>query len=93
MRQKVLGGAFGAAMVAAALLPAFGGGVAEAAKPNNQACLGVDFSGYAKDAHPLGQSLLGLGVIEGGLGDEVQAHLNGDVPDPNPGGLGNTCND
>ena len=70
-----------------ALLPA---AVAFAAQPANHACLGEDFSGYAKDFQPLGQTLLSLGVVDGGLGTEVQLHQAGLVPD---GFLPNTCND
>ena len=66
-----------------------------AAKPNNQACLGKDFSGYAKAFQPFGQVLTtfavnGTPVIEGGLGTEVQNHLAGNVPDSV---LPNSCND
>lgn len=62
-----------------------------AAQPNNQACLGEDFSGYAKAFQPFGQTLIAFGgIIEGGIGDEVQAHLAGFVPD---GVLPNSCND
>ncbi len=57
-----------------------------AATPNNQACLGNDFSSYAKALRPFGQVLTNFvvnstSIIEGGLGDEVQNHLAGNVPD------------
>ena len=61
-----------------------------AAQPNNQACLGEDYSGYAKGLRPLGQALNGLGLTDGGLGAEVQAHLAGLVPDDF---IPNSCND
>lgn len=73
-----------AAGIAAFALSAF------AAMPKNQACLGKDFSGYAKVLQPFGQALVGLGLVEGGLGTEVQAHLAGFVPDSF---IPNTCND
>jgi pectate lyase len=68
-----------------------------AAEPNNQACLGKDFSGYAKN----GGSLFGEGGSEfgsffstvlavGGAGAEVQAYLAGGIPDEL---LPNSCND
>ena len=69
---------------------------ARAAQPNNQACLGEDFSGYARNAalHPFGQTITtfapgGTPIIEGGLGAEVQNHLAGNVPDTV---LPNSCN-
>ena len=57
-----------------------------AAQPNNQACLGKDFSGYAKAFRPFGQVIThfevgGTPIITGGIGDEVQNHLAGLVPD------------
>lgn len=66
-----------------------------AAQPNNQACLGRDFSGYAKDFRPFGQVLThfevgGTPIIQSGLGDEVQNHLAGNVPDEV---IPNSCND
>jgi hypothetical protein len=70
---------------------------AQAAQPQNQACLGKDFSGYARNVQPnLGQVLThftlpnGTPIIRGGLGDEIQGHLAGAVPDSV---LPNTCND
>jgi hypothetical protein len=69
--------------------------IALAAKPNNQACLGHDFSGYAKASQPFGQVITtfpvnGIPIIEGGIGAEVQNHLAGNVPDSV---LPNSCND
>ena len=65
-----------------------------AAMPHNQACLGKDFSGYAKAFKPFGQKLItfapgGTPIIQGGLGEEVQNHLAGLVPDVV---LPNSCN-
>ena len=81
-----------ATLVAGSLLA--GTHSASAAEPNNQACLGKDFSGYAKAFQPFGQTLTtfaptGTPIIEGGLGAEVQGHLAGLVPDSV---LPNSCN-
>lgn len=89
MRRVVLGAGAAALMFAAA------GGTALAARPNNQACLGKDFSSYAQNFRPFGQVITsfavgGTPIIEGGIGDEVQNHLAGLVPDAV---LPNTCND
>lgn len=70
-------------------------GTALAAAPNNQACSGKDFSGYAKAFRPFGQVLThfevnGTLIIQGGLGDEIQNHLAGNVSDSV---LPNSCND
>ena len=74
--------------------------VALAAKPNNQACLGDDFSGYAQDGSDFigGPFVGGAGfggfiadfIAPEGAGGEVQAHLDGAVPD---GDIPNSCND
>ena len=87
LKQRVLG-------LAAAIAVTLGGGfalsgTAEAGAPNNQACLGVDLSGYAKDLQPLGRTLIAA-ISGGGAGAEVQAHLAGLVPDFV---IPNTCND
>lgn len=82
--KKYIATAALAAGMAALALPAL------AAQPNNQACLGEDFSGYAQGLRPFGQALNGLGLTDGGLGAEVQAHLAGLVPD---GVIPNSCND
>jgi hypothetical protein len=60
-----------------------------AAKPNNQACLGHDFSGYAQ-ARILGGFVSAVASTTQGLGSEVQAHLAGLVPDEV---IENSCND
>ena len=88
--KKILAGAGASAiLLSASALPAL------ATQPANQACLGEDFSGYAKDLRPLGQVLTsfevgGTPIIDGGLGDEVQNHLAGLVPDAV---IPNSCND
>lgn len=72
--------------------------VALAAKPNNQACLGEDFSGYAQDgANPPGFAggagfggFIAGGIAPEGAGGEIQAHLAGDVPE---GVIPNSWND
>ena len=61
-----------------------------AAKPNNQACLGHDFSGYAAGGAAFGGFVSGLASTGQGVGDEVQAHLAGQVPDSV---IPNSCND
>jgi hypothetical protein len=60
-----------------------------AATPNNQACLGHDFSGYAQSGSAFGGFVSGLATGTQGLGNEVQAHLAGQVPDSM---IPNTCN-
>lgn len=74
-----------------------------AAKPANQACLGEDFSGYARSGETNPASLVSFGpgvgfgtFISGlaqgtdGIGDEVQNHQAGLVPDTI---ISNSCND
>jgi hypothetical protein len=63
---------------------------AVAAEPNNQACLGHDFSGYAKAGSAFGGFVSGLASSTQGVGDEVQLHLAGQVPDTV---IPNSCND
>ena len=69
------------------LLSVLGVGAAFAGKPANQACLGHDFSGYAKN---LPWSDIVKSLTDGGVGGEVQAHLAGQVPDSI---IPNSCND
>ncbi|MEX2375015.1 MAG: hypothetical protein WD942_05430 [Dehalococcoidia bacterium] len=84
---------FGALLAALPLLVATS---AEAAKPRHQACLGEDFSSYARVAGGLGSVVTGFTepdgtrTIEGGLGTAIQAWLAGAVPEDE---LPNTCND
>ena len=57
-----------------------GSGLAMAAKPNNQGCLGTDFSSAAKGLSPGEWGQFVVSNTEGGFGAEVQAHLAGLVP-------------
>ncbi len=95
---------FTAFIIGALLVSAFP--YAHAAKPNNQACLGQDFSGYATDGTTggavtfdagagLGHFISGLASSTGvdgqqGVGGELQNHLAGNVPDAI---IPNSCND
>ena len=63
--------------------------VAFAAKPNNQACLGNDFSGYAQGGSLFGDFISFLAMFTRGVGNEIQAHLAGLVPDST---IPNSCN-
>lgn len=65
--------------------------VARAAKPKNQACLGIDFSGYAQAGGAyFGQFNAALAQRVPGLGLPIQLHLAGYVPDST---VPNSCND
>jgi hypothetical protein len=66
------------------------GNPAQAAQPNNPACLGHDFSGYAQGGSAFGGFVSGLATGTGGVGNEIQTHLSGDVPDSV---IPNSCND
>ena len=61
-----------------------------AAKPNNQACLGKDVSGYAQGGADFGGFVSGLASAFQGVGEDIQAHLAGQVPDTV---IPNSCND
>ena len=63
--------------------------VAFAAKPNNQACLGNDFSGYAQGGSLFGDFVSFLAKFTQGIGNEIQTHLAGLVPDST---IPNSCN-
>jgi hypothetical protein len=65
---------------------------AVAAQPNNQACLGKDIRSYAQGGLgvPFGSFVATLATATGGVGDEIQAHLAGQIPDEV---LPNSCND
>ncbi len=76
-------------------------GTASAAEPNNQACLGTDFSTYARYGAPgpvvvfdagagFGQFNASLAQRVPGLGLPIQLHLAGVIPDWY---LSNSCND
>jgi len=71
------------------------------AEPNNQACLGTDFSTYARYGAPgpvlsfddgagFGQFNASLAQRVPGLGLPIQLHLAGYVPDTY---VANSCND
>ncbi|MBI4301701.1 MAG: hypothetical protein HY664_03760, partial [Chloroflexi bacterium] len=77
-------------LVAGALFIGMSNGAVFAAEPNNQACLGMDFSGYAKDLMPLGQVVSTIAHSPYGIGNEVQLHLAGLIPDSV---IPNSCND
>ena len=64
--------------------------LAFAAKPNNQACLGNDFSGYAQGGSQFGAFVSLLATSTQGIGNEIQLHLNGLIPDSI---IPNSCND
>jgi hypothetical protein len=68
---------------------AFPAQAALAGTPNNQACLGHDFSGYAQGGSAFGGFVSGLASGTQGIGNEVQAHLAGQIPDSV---IPNTCN-
>lgn len=65
-------------------------GTTLAATPNNQACLGHDFSRYAQGGAAFGAFVSGLASTGQGVGTEIQAHLAGQVPDSV---IPNSCND
>jgi hypothetical protein len=85
------------AAAAFALAPTAG-----AAEPTNQACLGEDFSSYAREGSPeggllsfapgsgFGQFNASLAQTVPGLGLPIQTHLAGNTPDLV---VPNTCND
>jgi hypothetical protein len=61
-----------------------------AATPNNQACLGVDFSSYAEAGSGFGQFNASLAQYVPGLGFPIQLHLAGYISDTT---IPNSCND
>ena len=79
-----------AALSAIFLTPASTGHLAFAAQPNNHACLGDDFSGYAQGGSLFGDFVSLLATSSQGIGNEIQLHLNGLVPDST---IPNSCND
>ena len=60
-----------------------------AGQPNNRACLGKDFSGYAENGVGFGSFVSNLAMTTNGIGEEIQAHLAGLVPDEV---IPNSCN-
>lgn len=71
---------FIALLAVSAVWVALGSGTAAAAMPNHQACLGHDISGYAKDGAFFGAFVADLAQTTNGAGDEIQAHLAGEIP-------------
>ena len=66
-------------------------GAVTAAKPNNQACVGHDISGYAQGGSAFGGFISGLARNgPGGFGTEIQLHMAGLIPDSV---IPNSCND
>lgn len=62
-----------------------------AATPKNQACFGHDVSGFAAGGAAFGAFVSGVASTTGqGVGNEVQAHLAGQILDSV---LPNSCND
>jgi hypothetical protein len=62
---------------------------AAAAQPNHQACLGEDIRIYAEGGSMFGGFVSGMAVVDG-VGQEIQAHLAGQIPDDV---MPNSCND
>lgn len=63
---------------------------ASAAAPANRGCLGEDVSTYARWDGPHGSLVSTLAHANGGMGDLVQIHLSGLLPDSV---IENSCND
>ncbi len=81
----------GLALVIGILSLTLGSGLAIAAQPNNQGCLGTDISTAATGLGVgWGEFAASVAQSPNGFGDEVQAHLAGLVPDEV---IPNTCND
>jgi len=80
------------AMTTAALMTvALNGGAAFAATPAHRGCLGADTSSYAKAGRSFGQLVRGIATSGPQvIGEEVQAHLAGEIPDEV---FPNSCND
>ena len=81
--RRVLVGVFAVAVLALPAQPAFAG------PPNDQACLGNDFSGYAQGGSSFGAFVSGIASSTQGVGTEIQAHLAGQIPDSV---IPNSCN-
>ena len=65
------------------------GPAALAAEPAQQACLGHDIRAFAQAGAGFGGFVSGM-ATDGGVGDEIRAHLAGNIPDV---ALPNSCND
>lgn len=85
MRKVLFATVLGTLIIVSLTSPA-----ALAAQPNNQACLGHDISGYAQGGAGFGSFVSGIASTTAGVGDEIQAHLAGQVPDSV---IVNSCND
>jgi len=81
--RRLLVGVSALALLALPAHPALAG------PPNNQACLGNDFSGYAQGGSSFGAFVSGIASSTQGVGTEIQAHLAGQVPDSV---IPNSCN-
>ena len=84
------------ALVGALGLVGAGDNLAHAATPNNQGCLGADFSSYARYGSKIsgpgsefGQFNASLAQAVPGLGLPIQVHLAGFIPDSY---VVNSCN-
>ena len=77
------------AILAFGIFSLFASGLVLAAQPANQACLGEDISGYAQGGSAFGGFISGLASATEGVGDELNAHLAGLVPDEV---IPNSCN-
>jgi hypothetical protein len=78
-----------AGLIVAMLLPAWASPAA-AAVPNNQGCLGADFSTYAQNGSGFGHFIEALATNStAGVGAEIQLHLAGQIPDTV---IPNSCN-
>lgn len=87
LRRSMTAG-LGAATAAAAAAVVLASPAA-AAQPNNQACLGHDVRAYAQAGSGFG-ALVSGSLAVGGVGEEIQAHLAGNITDD---ALPNSCND
>ena len=83
-------------LVASFALIGAGAETAHGAQPNNQACLGADFSTYAREGSAISGSGAGFGQFNAslaqyvpGLGFPIQVHLAGGIPDAY---VVNSCN-
>jgi hypothetical protein len=93
MKRKIVSAVFAFGLIGGGVGVA-GAGVAGAAEPNNQACVGESLSGLATTVPPpgFGQGVVGFAQDPSGqgLGDAIQLLQAGVVPDFI---VPNTCND
>lgn len=76
--------------VAALAVTGLAAAPASAATPANRACLGEDVSTYARWDGPHGALVSSLAQANGGMGQLVQTHQAGLLPDAV---IANSCND